>query len=254
MGYEIYPHWKGFEYTTIDVNHAMSSIFEETLNIVDFTEDLKQIGVFLRKGNVMIHCNKCQNRTAILEIGFVMAKTKTSFREAYDYVQRLRPSICVDGNIPGTSNSGREFFELYEDEIKDCVSQTFPLPAVVSDQEWNSIVTGNTDWLGPKRLQELGLTYEDCQDWGKWSARDSRRAERNRDPALGRTVSALGLDGPKGPMKAVFDRATGASSSNPPLGPHQSLPTLTTGWTRQEGGENQVPPNEPRWWMPTMLL
>ena len=241
MEYEIYPHWKGpkgFEYTTIDVNHAIVSIFEETLNIVDFIEDLKQIDVFLRKGNVMIHCNRCQNRTGILAIGFVMAKTKSSFRVAYDYVQRLRPSICVDGNIPGTSKSGREFLELYNDEIKDCMSQTFPLPAVVSDQEWNSIVLGQTDWLGPKRLQELGLTYEDSQDWCKWSARDSRRAERNRVPVRidSKTVAALGLDGPQGPVKAVFDRATGASSSNPPPGPPPVVADLDDRMDTSGGG------------------
>ena len=264
MEYDIKPHWKDFEYTTINVNHLVSSIFEGTWTIVDYIADLKHIDVLLKAGNLMIHCNKCQNRTALLAIGFVMAKTKSSFREAYDYVQRLRPSISVDENIPGTSSSGRDFFELYEDEIKDRMSQTFPLPAVVSDQEWNSIVTSNTDWLGPKRLHELGLTYEDCQDWGKWSVRDTRRSARRRQvsPVLSKAVSALALDGPKGSLKAVFDQAAGASSStdrNPPLGPHQSMQkemmqTLTTGWTRQEGGENQVPPNEPRWWMPMMLL
>ena len=63
MDYEFSPkfHFEEHDHLTCDVNHLVNSIFEGSFTIVDFIAELRQIDCRLRRGNLMIHCKKCQN-------------------------------------------------------------------------------------------------------------------------------------------------------------------------------------------------
>ena len=50
------------EHSRTDVNKTINGIFEGKNEIGGFLSDIKLVDTKLRKGNVMIHCNKCQNR------------------------------------------------------------------------------------------------------------------------------------------------------------------------------------------------
>ena len=192
----------------------INGIFEGVYTIVNFILEMRQIDVQLRKGSLMIHCNKCQNRSGIVVIGYVMAKTNSSFRDANWYVQQLRPSICVEGVIPNGKHTGREFLERYEDDIRNCLTKhnrVIPLPQVVSDQEWHSILFEDTAWMGSKRLDELALT--------RWPSKF--------DKGAGKQTKAKPV---KWQPKAVFDQEEISADSRDARAsgePHPGPPPVT---------------------------
>ena len=165
MGYElkgpkdsqhIYYHSPSY-----DVSKCVMNIYSGEWKIQEFLNILQDIDVEIDTGSALVHCLKGANRSGIVVICYVMAKTGCLFKEAYKHCQFLRPVINIDAKF-GWSVTGAPFVEHYEEEVRLCIKQyrRIVLQEVVNEFKWLCILNDNRAELGDARCAELGLALD----------------------------------------------------------------------------------------------